>query len=150
MDLVLRAAAAFVVVFLFTRVVGRRELAQMQPIDVILLVLVGDLVQQGVTQNDMSITGIMLVIGTVGLLQVFVSYVSFRFRRLRPYINGVPVVMIENGKPIDRNMRRERVSIDDLTEEARLSEISSLDEIQWAVLETSGRMSFIKRQQSQS
>ncbi len=146
MDLVLRAAAAFVLVFLFTRIVGRRELAQMQPIDLILLVLVGDLVQQGVTQNDMSITGILLVIGTVGLLQVFVSYVSYRFRRLRPLINGVPVIIVDNGRPVERNMRRERVSLDDLAEEARLSEISSLDEIQWAVLETSGRMSFVKRQ----
>jgi uncharacterized membrane protein YcaP (DUF421 family) len=146
MDLILRAAIAFLVVFAFTRLLGRRELAQMQPFDLILLVVVGDLIQQGVTQNDLSITGLVLVISTMGLMQVGSSYLSFRFRRLRPALNGEPVVIIENGRFIESNMKRERLSEDDVEEEARLNEIQSLGEIQWAIFESSGKISFFKKQ----
>ena len=145
MDLILRAAIAFLVVFAFTRLLGRRELAQMQPFDLILLVVVGDLIQQGVTQNDLSITGLFLVISTMGLMQVASSYVSFRFRRMRPVLNGEPVVIIENGRFIESNMKRERLSEDDVEEEARLNEIQSLEEIQWAIFESSGKISFFKK-----
>jgi uncharacterized membrane protein YcaP (DUF421 family) len=145
MDLILRAAIAFVVVFAFTRLLGRRELAQMQPFDLILLVVVGDLIQQGVTQNDLSVTGLFLVIATMGLMQVASSYLSFRFRRLRPALNGEPVVIMENGRFIESNMKRERLSEDDVEEEARLNEIQSLDEIQWAIFESSGKISFFKK-----
>src|SRR5947209_19715235 len=107
MDLVIRAAAAFAVLFIFTRLLGRRELSQMQPFDLILLVVIGDLIQQGVTQNDLSVTGLLIVLATVALLQVGASYLSFRFRPLRPLLEGEPVVVVENGEFIRRNMRRE-------------------------------------------
>lgn len=147
MDLVIRAAVAYVVIFAFTRLLGRRELSQMQPFDLILLVIIGDLIQQGVTQNDLSVTGLVLVISTVALLQVSASYLSYRFRRLRPLLEGEPVVVIENGRFVEANMRRERLTEDDVAEEARLNGIHSLADIRWAVLETSGRMSFVKVEQ---
>jgi len=147
MDLVLRALAVYILILVFTRIVGRRELSTMQPFDLILLVVIGDLVQQGVTQNDMSVTGVVLVIATIGIAQVGTSYLSFRFRRLRPLLEGDPIVLVENGNVIERNMRRERLSIDDLAEQARKSEIESLDQVKWAVLETNGEISFIKQQQ---
>jgi uncharacterized membrane protein YcaP (DUF421 family) len=89
-----------------------------------------------------------LVISTVGLLQVTLSYLSFRFRRVRPILNGEPVVLIDNGKLIERNLKRERLTVDDVAEEARLSSISSFEQVRWAVLETSGRISFIKNEQT--
>ncbi len=146
MDLVLRAAAAYIAVFAFTRLLGRRELSQMQPFDLILLVVIGDLIQQGVTQNDLSVTGLLIVLVTVALMQVAASYLSFRFKPLRPVLEGTPVVIVENGELIQRNMKRERLTVDDVTEEMRLQQIASLAEVQWAVLETSGRMSFVKKQ----
>ena len=146
MDLVVRAAIAYVAIYIFTRVIGRRELSQMQPFDIIMLVVIGDLIQQGVTQNDLSITGLLLVIATVALLQVALSYLGFRFKKLRPVLEGEPVVIIENGSFVDRNMKRERLTEDDVTEEMRLQSITSLDQVQWGVLETSGRLSFIKKQ----
>ena len=148
MDLVIRAALAFVFVYALTRIIGRRELAQLQPFDLIFLVVIGDLIQQGVTQNDLSVTGLILVVSTIGLLQVSSSYLSFRFRRLRPVLNGEPVVIIENGRFIERNLKRERLTPDDVAEEMRQNQIHSLDEIQWAVLETSGKMSFLKKPSS--
>jgi uncharacterized membrane protein YcaP (DUF421 family) len=145
MDVVLRAVIIYVLVFVFTRALGRRELSTLQPFDFILLVVIGDLIQSGVTQSDLSITGVVLVLCTIGCLQVLASYLGFRFRRIRPVLQGEPIVLVENGTLIERNMRRERLTPDDLAEKARLSEIGSIDEIRWAVLETNGDISFIKR-----
>jgi uncharacterized membrane protein YcaP (DUF421 family) len=144
-DLVVRAVIAFAFVYLLTRVIGRRELSSLEPFDLIMLVMIGDLVQQGVTQNDFSVTGALLVGGTIGLLTVFVSYVSFRFPRLRPAMEGEPVIVLEDGKPIERNLRRNRITLEELAAAARQNAIASLDDVQWAVLETNGRISFIPR-----
>ena len=145
MDLVIRAAVAFLFVYFLTRVIGRRELSSMQPFDLIMLVMIGDLVQQGVTQNDFSVTGALLVGGTIALLTVAVSYVSFRFPRLRPVLDGEPVIILEDGKPIDRNLRRNRITIEELAAAARHEQLDSLDDVRWAVLETNGRISFIPK-----
>jgi uncharacterized membrane protein YcaP (DUF421 family) len=145
MDLVLRALVAFLFVLLLTRVVGRRELASLQPFDLILLVMIGDLVQQGVTQNDFSITGMLLVGTTIGLLAVFVSWISFRFPVLRPVLDGEPVIVVQDGKPIQKNLARNRLTLEELRAAARQEQIASLDDLEWAVLETSGRLSFIPR-----
>ncbi|MDX6225580.1 MAG: hypothetical protein QOE64_1956 [Frankiales bacterium] len=146
MDLVFRAVAAYALVLLFTRVLGKRELSSLQPFDLIILVVIGDLIQQGVTQNDLSITGVAIVLGTIGVVQVLVSYASFRLPPIRPILEGEPVVLVDHGKVLDRNMRRERLTLDDLTEQARQNGISSFDEVTWAVLETNGQVSFIKSQ----
>ena len=148
MDMVIRAAVAFLFVFFLTRVVGRRELSSMQPFDLIMLVMIGDLVQQGVTQNDFSVTGALLVGGTITLLTVSVSYVSFRFPRLRPVLDGDPVIIAEDGKPIDRNLRRNRITLEELAAAARQEQLASLDDVRWAVLETNGRISFIPKTRS--
>jgi uncharacterized membrane protein YcaP (DUF421 family) len=143
MDLVVRAVIGFMFVLFLTRVIGRRELSSLEPFDLILLVMIGDLVQQGITQNDFSVTGMLLVGGTVGLLTVVVSYASFRFPRLRPVLDGEPVILLENGKPIERNLNRNRITLEELAAAARQQGIASLENVRWAVLETSGSISFI-------
>jgi len=145
MDLVIRAAVAFAFVYLITRVIGRRELSSMQPFDLILLVMIGDLVQQGVTQNDFSVTGAVLVGGTIALLTVAVSYLSFRFPRLRPALDGEPVIVVEDGKPIERNLRRNRITVEELAAAARQSQLASIEDVRWGVLETNGQISFIPK-----
>lgn len=145
MDLVVRAAVAFLFVYLLTRVIGRRELSSMQPFDLIMLVMIGDLVQQGVTQNDFSVTGALLVGATIGLMTVGVSYTSFRFPSLRPVLDGEPVIVVEDGKPVDRNLRRNRITLEELAAAARADGIGSLDNVRWAVLETNGRISFLRK-----
>jgi uncharacterized membrane protein YcaP (DUF421 family) len=144
MDIVFRAVVIYALVFVITRALGRRELSSMQPFDVILLVVIGDLIQSGVVQNDLSVTGVFLALCTIAIMQVGASYLSFRFRRARPFLQGEPIVLVENGRLIEANLRRERLTEDDLAEKARLSEIESLGDIKWAVLETSGAISFIK------
>src|SRR5689334_7801317 len=145
MDIALRAAIAFCFIFFLTRVVGRRELGSMEPFDLILLVVLGDLIQQGVTQSDYSVTGLLVAASTMAILTVLFSYLSYRFPRLRPTLDGEPIVIVRDGKPIDRNLRRERLTFDEVMVEARLQQISSVEEIAWAVLETSGRISIIPK-----
>jgi uncharacterized membrane protein YcaP (DUF421 family) len=146
MDVVLRALFAYAFLLFLMRVVGRRELSSMEPSDVILLVVIGDLVQQGITQNDESVTGIVLAAGTIGLLATATAYVTYKSGRVRSFVEGEPVILVEDGDTVERNMRNERLTTDELMEQARLQQIESLDEIKWAILETNGSISFIKKQ----
>jgi uncharacterized membrane protein YcaP (DUF421 family) len=145
MDIVLRAVLIFVRLYVVLRVIGRRELSALEPFDLILLIVVGDLVQQGLTQDDYSLTGALLAIGTIAVLVLAVSFLNFRFPRLRPLLDGEPIVIVQDGKPIEKNMRRERLTLDDLAAAARLQNIGSIDSVAWAVMETSGSISFIKK-----
>jgi uncharacterized membrane protein YcaP (DUF421 family) len=145
MDIVLRAVAVFAFLYLLMRIVGRRELSTLEPFDLILLVILGDAVQQGLTQDDYSLTGSFLAVGTIAILQLIVSYTNFHVPRLRPILNGEPIVIVQDGKPIERNLRRERVTIEDLMTAARRQSIASLDDVAWAVMETSGEITFIKK-----
>jgi uncharacterized membrane protein YcaP (DUF421 family) len=146
MDIVLRAAFAFAFIFFLTRVAGRRELSALEPFDLIMLIVLGDLVQQGVTQSDYSVTGLVLAGATIALLQVGVSYANYRFRRVRTVLSGEPLVLVEDGRVFEKNLKRERVTREELDEQARQSQIASLDDVKWAVLETSGQISFIPKQ----
>jgi uncharacterized membrane protein YcaP (DUF421 family) len=145
MDVVLRSICAFLFLVMLLRVIGRRELSSLEPFDLILLVVIGDLVQQGVTQSDYSFTGILLAVGTIGVLTVVFSFVSARVPRLRPVLEAGPLIIVQDGKLIEKNLRKERLTPEEIAEEARVQQIASLEDIQWGVLEGSGRMSFITK-----
>jgi uncharacterized membrane protein YcaP (DUF421 family) len=145
MDLVIRATVVFFFIFMITRIAGRRELSSLEPFDVILLVVLGDLVQQGITQSDESVTGTLIVMSTITLLSVAVGWVSFRSGRVRLVTEGEPIVLVQDGRLIERNLRRERLTRGDLEEEARQQQVASLGDIRWAILETDGSISVIPK-----
>jgi uncharacterized membrane protein YcaP (DUF421 family) len=145
MDLVLRTIFVFVLILVVTRAVGRRELSSMEPIDLILLVVIGDLVQSGVTQSDYSLPGTTIVIVTMALLIVGTAWVGFRFQRLRPILEGEPIVVVVDGRVLEKNLRRQRMTIEELGAEARLAQIGSLENVRYAVLESNGKVSFLTR-----
>ena len=144
MDLVLRAIFVFGFLLVLTRVIGKRELSTLQPFDLILLIVVGDAVQQGLTQDDYSLTGAVLVVGTIAVLQVFVSWLSYRFPRARPILDGEPLIVVQDGEVIEANLKRERLTVEEIAEAARLQQIARLSDVRFAILETSGEISFIK------
>jgi uncharacterized membrane protein YcaP (DUF421 family) len=148
MDIVVRGIVLFFFVYLLMRVIGRRELSSLAPFDLFLLVVLGDAIQQGLTQDDYSLVGAILAVSTFAVLSLIVSYTSWRFPRLRPVLEGEPIVIVQDGKAIERNLNRERMSVAEVLEEARLQQITSLDDIQWAVLEPSGNISFIEKKPS--
>ena len=129
MDIVLRAAAAFAFVFVLLRVMGRRELSTLEPFDVILLVVIGDLVQQGVTQSDMSLTGMILAVGTFSLLVVVTSWLSFRSTAARKVLEAAPIVVLQHGRAVEKNLRAERLTLEEVASAARIQQIASLDRL---------------------
>jgi uncharacterized membrane protein YcaP (DUF421 family) len=145
MDISLRAIALFFFVLLLTRVIGRRELSSLAPFDLILLIVLGDAIQQGLTQDDYSVTGALIAITTLALLQRATSFVSWRFGFARRLLEGEPVVIVQDGRLIESNLRRERLTPADVSEEARQNQIDSLEKVKWAVLEPNGSISFIQK-----
>jgi uncharacterized membrane protein YcaP (DUF421 family) len=143
MDLVLRTAVIFVFIFLLTRLLPRRELSSLEPFDLILVIVIGDLVQQGITQSDNSVVGVLIVVSTLALLTMLLSFLSYRFRRLRPLLDGRPVLLVEKGSPIEENLRRERITVEEIEAAARLQSLESLDKVRFAILETGGQISFV-------
>jgi uncharacterized membrane protein YcaP (DUF421 family) len=145
MDIVLRAAFLYAFVVFIMRVIGRRELSSMTPFDLVLLIVLGDLIQQGLTQDDYSVTGAVLAIGTIASLVVLTSYLSYKSRRARKLFEGEPVVLVERGALVERNLSRERMTPDEVAEEMRQQQIGSIDDVEWAILEANGSISFIKK-----
>jgi uncharacterized membrane protein YcaP (DUF421 family) len=145
MDLTIRATILFLFVYLITRIIGRRELSSLEPFDLILLIVMGDAIQQGLTQDDYSVTGSFIVVGVFAVLQVTISFVSYRFPGLRPALDGEPIVLVQDGRLIERNMKRERITHDELMVEVRQQQLTTVDDVAWAVLETSGKISIIPK-----
>lgn len=145
MDIVVRGIVLFVFVSFVMRVVGRRELSSLGAVDLVLLIVLGDAIQQGLTQDDYSVAGAMIAVSTIAVMQVSLSYVGFRFRRLRPMLEGEPIVIVQDGRVIERNLRRDRITVDEVLEEARQHQIGSLDGVAWAILEPNGKISFLPK-----
>jgi len=145
MDIVIRATVAFFFIFLLTRITGRRNLNALEPFDLILIVMLGDLVQQGVTQSDYSVTGLVLAAGTVGVLSFLIAWTSYHFRKLRPALEGEPIVVIQGGDLIESNLRRQRITREELAAQARLQQIASLKDVEWGIVEKGGQISFIPK-----
>lgn len=147
METVYRAAAIYFFLWFITRVTGKRELGQMSAFELVLLVTMGDLIQQGVTQEDYSVTGAMLAVGTFALLIVFFSYVSWRFPRTRPALEGQPVVVIHQGVMRHDVMRLERLPDTELKQALRLQGIDDVSKVEVGILEPDGNFSFFTQQE---
>lgn len=145
MDLVLRATFIFTFIWLVTRVIGRRELSTLEPFDVILLIVIGDMVEGSILHGDYSLFGAVTVVSTFALLTVAFSWLSFRWRSLRPLLEGEPLVLVQDGEPIMRNLKRERITLEEIKAAARQQQIDDLANVRFAVLETSGAISFLTR-----
>ncbi len=142
MEIVLRAAAMFFFLWVLTRALGKRELSQMTAFELVLLVIFGDLVQQGVTQEDMSVTGAVLAVGTMAVLVLITSYISFRWKGTRRLLEGFPVVIIRDGKLMEEALRVERMPVDEVIESVRREGIGDLSQIRVGILESDGKFSF--------
>lgn len=144
MDVVWRAVTIYVFLFLFTRALGKRELSEMSAFELIVLVTIGDLVQQGVTQEDYSVTGAVLAVSTFGFLSLVGSWLGFRHRRLRPLLEGQPVVVVHEGRWLDEVLHVERLHREEVLEAARNQGIADLAGVRLGVLEPDGRFSFVR------
>lgn len=144
MEIVLRASAMFIVIFVLLRLMGKREIGQMAPFELVTLIVMGDLIQQGVTHQDFSMTGAALAILTFAGWSLALNVMSHYWPRSRPILESEPVVLVRGGRMLGRNMNRERIDEDELASEMRLAGIGRLEQVAWAILEPEGKISFIR------
>jgi uncharacterized membrane protein YcaP (DUF421 family) len=150
MEVVLRAVVIYSFLWIVTRAVGKSTLGELSTFQLILFVTMGDLIQQGVTQQDYSLTGAMLAVSTFALLTVAISFASKRWTRLLPVTHGVPVIILRDGQPDLKALTAERMSIHDLFAAAREQGIKRLSDVELAVLEADGKVSFFTQDEGKS
>lgn len=144
MDIVLRASVMFLAIYGLLRLMGKREIGQMAPFELVTLIVIGDLIQQGVTHQDFSLTGATLAVLTFAAWSLLFNWLSHHSPRARAALEGEPVVLVRHGVPISVNLDRERIDSDELGAEMRLAGIARLDQVAWAILEPEGKISFIR------
>src|SRR5205085_7963320 len=131
-------------IFLLTRGLKRRSLAAMAPFEMILLVVLGDIIQQGVMQQDYSVTGAFLALATFGFWINLMTFATWRSRAARRLLEGVPIVLVQDGHVVDAALHVEHMPIDEIIEAAREQGVDDLSKIKLAVLEVSGKISIIQ------
>ena len=146
MDIVIRATVIFFALYLIVRLLGKRELAQLTPFELIVLVVTGDLIQQGVTHNDFSLTGSILAVATFAFWASVLSWISYLSRRAERLLDGEPRVIVRDGKVLRDGLRQDRITLSEIESEMRLAGIPRLGDVAWAIVEPRGRLSFIKRE----
>jgi uncharacterized membrane protein YcaP (DUF421 family) len=145
MGIVVRSVVVYAFLWIVLRAVGKRELSQLTAFDLVVLVVMGDLIQQGLTLEDMSVTGAMLAVTPMALLSVAFGAIAVRWPRAGHVLEGVPVVVLHNGEVVGEALRNERLDLADLYEAARTEGISDLRDVEWCVLEADGHLSFLRR-----
>ena len=145
MDIVARAAIMFVLLYVLLRLMGKRELGQLTPFELVVMIVLGDLIQQGVTHNDFSLTGALLAISTFAFLAISMSWLTYLSPRAEKLLDGEPRVVIRDGVLIKDNLRRDRMTQSEVESEMRLAGIAHMDQVAWAILEPQGKISFIKK-----
>lgn len=150
MEIVVRALVVYVLLWVLLRAMGKRELAEMTAFELVLLVVIGDLVQQGVTQDDRSLTGIVLAIAPMALLIMGTSFVTARSSRAAQVLEGTPTVVVRAGEPLTGVLDAERIPVHELLQAARANGIADLADVEWCILEPDGRFSFVPKQDARS
>ncbi len=151
MDALLRALVIYVFLLVLFRLAGRRSLAEMTSFDFVLLLIIGEATQQALVGDDFSLTNAFLVIATLIALDIVFGFAKERFPRLAHLAEGMPMVIVENGRPLKARMRRARVSVEDVLMRAREAHgLERLDQVKFAVLEISGGISIIPKERDRS
>lgn len=145
MDIVIRATAMFAFLFVLLRLMGKRELSEMTPFELLMLIVMGDLIQQGVTHNDFSVTGAVLAISTFAFWGLLLNAITYKWKRAEDVLDGRPSVLIQNGKLLHDGMGDNRLTIAEIESEMRLAGIAHVSDVAWAVLESNGKISFIRK-----
>jgi uncharacterized membrane protein YcaP (DUF421 family) len=144
MEIILRASVTFFFIWILLRALGKRELAELTAVELVLIIVMGDLVQQGVTQEDSSVTGNLLAVGTLGFWILISSYASFRWKPIRGLVEGIPTIVVHDGRISEEVLKIERLDAEEVLSAAREQGITDVSDIRFGILEGDGKFSFIK------
>ena len=147
-ELMARAVIVYFAVLLMVRLSGKRTIGQFSPFDVIVLLLVSEAAQGSLTGSEHSVPGGLVVIATLIALNWLVAFATARNRKLESLIEGDPVTLIKNGVKRNDAIKRNNILEGDLAEAMRANQIRHISEVEWAVLEPDGNISFFKREKT--
>lgn len=145
MNVILRSAAAYFILLVAVRLIGRRTTSQMAPFDLIVLFLVAGATITAVLGEDRSMVAAFTAIGTIGLMHLFVSWAKSRSDLVGRWVDGTPVVIFENGIWHQDRLRQLRIDRNDVMAAARARGLPSLDAIRYAIVERGGTISIVEQ-----
>ena len=146
MDSVLRAATIYIALMIIMRVAGKRSLAQITTFDFVLLLIIGEATQQALLGQDFSMTNAIIVIVTLVMMDIGLSFIKRRSKTIDKVLDDVPLVIVEDGVALKDRMDKARVDEADVLSAARhLQGLERLDQIRYAVLERSGGISIVPK-----
>ena len=146
MNTVLKAAAAYIIVLVVIRIIGRRTASQQAPMDMVVLFMFGGMSVSAVLGDDRSFTGAMSALFTVGLMHVAVSWLKLRFVGLERILDGTSIVVFRRGQWDETAMRRLRMQQADVRTAARQQGLDDLEAVDVAVVERDGKISVLERE----
>jgi uncharacterized membrane protein YcaP (DUF421 family) len=144
MEVILRAAAIYFFLLLIFKIAGKRSFAELTSFDFVLLLIIAEATQQGLIGNDFSVTTAFLIIATLAGIDISLSLLKQRSPRLEKWIDGVPVILVDNGVPLQERMDKSRIDERDIMTAAREKQgLERMEQIKYAILERSGGISII-------
>lgn len=144
MDIVLRVLAIYLIIVVLFRTMGKRTMAQVTTVDLVLLLVISEATQQAMLGDDYSITTSALAIITLMFVDWMADLLKFKSTKFSRLIEGAPIVLVEHGKPLETRMRKEHININDVLLAARKQQgLLHLTQIEYAILESSGDISII-------
>jgi uncharacterized membrane protein YcaP (DUF421 family) len=144
MDAILRGASVYILLLIVFRISGRRTLGEMTPFDFVLLLIIAETTQQALLGDDFSVTNAFLLITTLVGIDILISYMKTRFDKFDRILDGLPMVLVEHGKPLQERLKKSRLDEHDVLAAARrLQGLERMEQIKYAVLETDGAISII-------
>lgn len=147
MESVLRAVAIYIFLLVLFRVAGKRSLSEMSNFEFVLMLIVGEATQQAVLGKDYSVINAYLVILTLVALQMGMAVLKEKSEKVKRLLDGLPVVLVENGKPLRDRMKKMRIGEDAIMASARESQgLERMDQIKYAVVESTGSISIIPKE----
>lgn len=143
MATVLGVVVVYVVILAGLRVLGKRDVGELSPLELITLILVPDIVSQGVMREDFSLTNSLIAVATLFSLVFVMSLVSHRFKKVEELIDGEPTLLVAKGRLLKENMNRERIAPEEIYGEMHKAGLDKLSSVRWAILETDGKITIV-------
>lgn len=144
LEIAVRTTIIYVVVLVGIRLTGKREVGQMTPFDLVLLLLISNAVQNAMTGPDTSVTGGLVAAVTLLAVNAVVSRLAWRYTKVRKLVEGTPTLLIHSGKILEENLAKEELTRESLQQALREHSVASVEEVKLAVLEVDGSISVLK------
>ena len=149
-EFVVRAIVVYVFVLVILRLTGKRQVGQMAPFDLVLLLILSNAVQNSMNGGDNSVTGGLILAATLVSLNYFVSWLSLRSRKFEALVEGRPIILVHDGKVDPVGMRHALMTKHELDAELRSAGCTGPSEVRFAILENTGKVTVIPRRQDNS